>query len=92
MSPIKTLPSVAFRSPEFPKSIDFIPLNSPQFGHRIGDSCLGFPWVPVKLVTDLVTVWERAYYPRGAVWIVQASLHTSTIIDVLTRVNSHLLI
>ncbi len=72
MSPIKTLPLVAFRSPEFPKSIDFIPLDSPQFGHRIGDSCPGSPGFPIKLVTDLVTSCTVAFNTRVA----QASLHT----------------
>jgi hypothetical protein len=43
MSPTLTFPSVPLNSPECPEIIGFIPLSSPQFGHRIGYSCPQFP-------------------------------------------------
>src|SRR6266851_2530307 len=43
MSPKLALPSVALHCPRFPKSSDFIALDCPQFGNKIGDSCPGLP-------------------------------------------------
>jgi hypothetical protein len=45
MSPKTKLPSVALHCPGFPKVGDFIALDCPQFGNKIGDSCPGLPSV-----------------------------------------------
>jgi len=43
------LPSVPLHCPRFPKGSDFIALDCPQFGNRIGDSCPALPWVPQRI-------------------------------------------
>ena len=49
MSPKLKLPSVALHCPGFPKSSDFIALDCPQFGNRIGDSCPALPSVTQRI-------------------------------------------
>ena len=60
MSPKLTLPSVALHCPGFPKVGDFIALDCPQFGNRIGDSCPALPWVP-QPIGDRIGDVDTAY-------------------------------
>ena len=55
MSPKPNLPSVLLHRPGLPKSSDFIALDCPQFGNKIGDSCPALPSVAQPIVTELVT-------------------------------------
>src|SRR5260370_18292640 len=48
-NPKLALPSVPLHCPCFPKSSDFIALDCPPFGNRIGDSCPALPWVPQRI-------------------------------------------
>ena len=43
------LPSVSLHCPGFPKSSDFIALDCPQFGNKIGDSCPALPSVAHRI-------------------------------------------
>ena len=68
-------PSVPLHCPGFPKSSDFIALDCPQFGNKIGDSCPALPLVAEPIgdrIGDAVHVPLRPVY-------VQASLHGSFI-------------
>jgi len=65
------LPSVPLRCPGFPKSSDFIALDCPQFGNKIGDSCPELPSVAHRIgdrIGDAVRVPFRPV-------CVQASQH-----------------
>src|SRR4051794_30674010 len=60
MSPKLALPSVPLHCPGFSKSGDFIALDCPQFGNRIGDSCPGLPWFP-HAIGDRIGDVDTAY-------------------------------
>jgi hypothetical protein len=55
MSPIKTLPSVPLVSPELPKIVDVIPLDSLGWVTELVTVALHSATFPIKLVTELVT-------------------------------------
>src|SRR6185369_13655362 len=71
MSPKLTLPSVPLPCPGFSKNSDFIALDCPQFGNKIGDSCPALPWVPQPIgdrIGDIVhprkrrAKWQASYH------------------------------
>ena len=61
LSPPLTFPSVPLNCPEFPELVDFIPPSSPQFGHRIGDSCPQFPWFPIGIGDSFGDKWAPVH-------------------------------
>ena len=71
MSPKLTLPSVPLRCPRFPKSSDFIALDCPQFGNRIGDRCPALPSV-AQAIGDRIGDEDP---PSGGTGCMQASFH-----------------
>jgi len=54
------LPSVPLHCPRLPRSSDFIALDCPQFGNRIGDSCPALPWV-TQPIGDRIGDADTAY-------------------------------
>ena len=60
------LPSVALHCPGFPKSSDFIALDCPQFGNKIGDSCPGLPSV-AQPIGDRIGNRFRRWVPLASV-------------------------
>jgi hypothetical protein len=75
MSPKLALPSVPLHCPRCPKSSDFIALDCPRFGDRIGDSCPALPWVSQRIGDRI----GNAVYRRSRPSQVNASLHAGFI-------------
>src|SRR4029077_1059898 len=65
--------------PGFPKSSDFIALDCPQFGNRIGDSCPALPWVPQRIGDRIGDEFRIAIQSRN----LPASFHASSILITL---------
>ena len=76
MSPKLKVPSVPLHCPGFPKSSDFIALDCPQFGNRIGDSCPALPYV-AQPIGDRIGDAIHAPLRRPTI---QASSHSSSIV------------
>src|ERR1017187_3945733 len=61
MSPKLKLPSVPLHCPRCPKSSDFIALDCPQFGNKIGDSCPALPWVAQRFGDSIGNEFCRVF-------------------------------
>jgi hypothetical protein len=71
MSPKLKLPAVSLHCPRFPSSSDFIALDCPQFGNKIGDSCPALPSI-AQLIGD--RIGDAIHVPLSPVYML-ASLH-----------------
>ena len=72
MSPKLKLPLLPLHCPGFPEKSDFIALDCPQFGNRIGDSCPALP----SVTQPLGDRFGDAGSPYAGTASMQASCHT----------------